>query len=514
MTKAVYKDDKNSRIYKALKNSTLTLMCQLVFLLVSFICRTIFTYLLGTEYLGVNGLFANIITILSFTELGIGTALVYRLYGPIVDRDYRKIAALMKLYRRIYGVIIAVILALGLAIEPFIHFIVQAPDINENIRLIFGLYLIQTAVSYMFVYKKTILIADQKSYVVNIYTQVFSIVQNAIQIIVLLINKSFVTYLMIGIVFNVISNIACSLRVDRDYREIKNYNDVRVDDDVIKGLLKDAKGLLYTKLAATAYSGTDNIFISIFLGIRYVGILSNYTLLLGIINGIMNKIFDSVTASIGNLISTGNKNELSGVVKKLFFVNAFLYGIVGLEMLFLLRTFVVKIWLTDEYYLPLSVVWIVIVEMILRSMHYPVYIARNAIGAFSEYKKSMVVLACLNIILDYFWVKPFGIIGLYLSTIICREITYFLDVLVLFRLKLNTSVITYYQYTLKWIMFLLVTVGTVFLFMKIVFLEGIAGILAYAVSFFVIYMAFFLVFFYRDDEFRFYYNLIRRIVKR
>ena len=38
-------------------------------LILQFVCRTIFIYTLAEEYLGINGLFENILKILSLTEL-------------------------------------------------------------------------------------------------------------------------------------------------------------------------------------------------------------------------------------------------------------------------------------------------------------------------------------------------------------------------------------------------------------------------------------------------------------
>lgn len=56
----------------------------------SIITRTIFVYVLGAEYLGVSGLFSNVLGVLSFTELGIGSAIVFSLYKPIAEMIMKK----------------------------------------------------------------------------------------------------------------------------------------------------------------------------------------------------------------------------------------------------------------------------------------------------------------------------------------------------------------------------------------------------------------------------------------
>lgn len=138
-------------------NSIVTLLCQMAYLIVSFICRTIFTNSLGAEYLGISGLFSNILTILSFAELGIGNALVYRMYTPLEKNDREKMIEYMRLYKKIYHLIIGVILFVGLLLIPFIPSMVVAPNVKENVSLLYILYLGQTLVTYILVYKKQFL---------------------------------------------------------------------------------------------------------------------------------------------------------------------------------------------------------------------------------------------------------------------------------------------------------------------------------------------------------------------
>ena len=89
------------------KNSALTMamssMRQLLTILLTFVSRTAFIYTLGAEYLGLNGLFSNILSILALSELGIGGAIAFYLYKPLADKDIDRIKVLMKFYRRCYN---------------------------------------------------------------------------------------------------------------------------------------------------------------------------------------------------------------------------------------------------------------------------------------------------------------------------------------------------------------------------------------------------------------------------
>lgn len=493
-----------NRTQKAILNSTITLSCQIVYLVVSFVCRTIFTKALGAEYLGVSGLFSNILTILSFAELGIGSALVYRMYEPLAKNDHEKLCQYMQLYKSMYHLIFVVILVAGLAIIPFIPYMVIAPDVKENVTLLYILYLAQTLVTYISVYKKSILIADQKSYVVNIYTQLFNIVMNIAQCVFLVVTHNFIIYCVLNIVFNFVNNVVCSYRADREYIYIRQKPKTKLSGDEIKRLFKDVKGLLLTKIASTAFSGTDNIFISAFIGIKYVGILSNYTVFSSIVNGVINKIFDAVTACIGNLVVTGEKSKSENVLKKLFFLNTTLYGYLSLAMFVLLREFVMSIWLDAEYDLSQTIVMLVLIELFFRSIHYPVYMTRNAMGCFSEYKGLFAASAVLNIFLDFVLVKPFGISGLYIATIICRGITYLIDIWVVYEQQLRVSIWNYLCMVFKWLAFLAICGFIMTKVSTMIILTGIIGFLLRGIVISCIYFILFLFVFSGTEEFKYY----------
>ena len=506
--------EKKGRTYSAVKNSTITLGCQFVFLIMSFVCRTVFTKTLGAEYLGVSGLFSNILTILSFAELGIGTALVYRMYKPLAEDDHKKLKLYVKLYKKIYTIIIIIILIVGIAIIPLLPRLVTAPNVKESITLLYVLYLLQTIDSYDCVYKKSILIADQKNYIVNLYTQAFNIAMNIAQCIFLVMTHNFVIYCALNIVFNLANNLACSVVADKQYPYLKGAADGELSRDEVHGLFKDVKGLLLTKIASVAFSGTDNIFISAFIGIKYVGILSNYTLILSTLNGITNKVFDSVTASIGNLVVSKEKEKSGEVLKRLFFLNTSLYGYICVGMLVLLRTFVMDIWLSAEYDLSQTLVTFVVIELFFRSIHYPVYITRNAMGSFSEYKILFSCMAILNILGDFLLVKPFGIVGLFVATIVSRGVTYMIDIYVVYKENLKIPIWNHLKMLLLWVAFL--TLCSYISMFLVGFIHGntILSFILKVITITIVYIVMYMAAFSRTAEFKYFMTLVRTLTNR
>lgn len=111
-----------SRTENSIRNTVTALVGQVATLVLSFITRTIFIKYLGASYLGINGLFSNILSVLSFAESGFGTAIIYALYKPLAENDQRRIVALMNFYAMVYRFIGIFILVVGMLLIPNLTF--------------------------------------------------------------------------------------------------------------------------------------------------------------------------------------------------------------------------------------------------------------------------------------------------------------------------------------------------------------------------------------------------------
>ena len=162
-----------SRTKLSIINLTVAMTGQVIGIIISFIARIYFIKILGAEYLGINGLFTNLLAMISLVELGIGPAIVFSLYKPLAESDVQKVKALMFLYKRVYVIIGSIIFVIGLSITPFLHFFIKdMPDIS-NLRLIFVLFLFNSSISYFYSYKRNLIIADQNRYIATIYRYSF-----------------------------------------------------------------------------------------------------------------------------------------------------------------------------------------------------------------------------------------------------------------------------------------------------------------------------------------------------
>ena len=199
--------NQNSRTTNVMRNIVGGVGGQMFASILQFVCRTYFIKLLSQSYLGVNGLFSTILSMLSLAELGIGPAIVFSMYKPIAENDELHIAKLMNFYKTAYRIIGLTVALVGVLLTPFLSFFIRDPGDVENIKLIFLLTVMNTAVSYFMAYKGAMLNADQKSYVTVIIRNIFAVVQNIGQIFVLILTHNYILYIIVNILTTLLANL-------------------------------------------------------------------------------------------------------------------------------------------------------------------------------------------------------------------------------------------------------------------------------------------------------------------
>ena len=196
--------EKSRTEYSAI-NTTVALISRIIAILMGFVTRVVFTHVLNENYVGINGLFTDILNVLSLTELGVGTAITYALYRPIAQKDIKQQQQLMRMYQNFYRATALCVTVVGLALIPFMDVLMKnRPDVDHLI-LIYLLYLANSVLSYLLVYKRTLIDAHQMNYIVLVYQTIFLLIQDVCQIIVLLVTRNFILFLSIYIICTVLS---------------------------------------------------------------------------------------------------------------------------------------------------------------------------------------------------------------------------------------------------------------------------------------------------------------------
>ncbi|MDY4114618.1 MAG: hypothetical protein SOY35_01745 [Blautia sp.] len=416
----------NSRTKTIYKNSIVTLICQIFQIFLAFVLRKIFISTLGVAYLGYNSVFANILQMLNLADMGIGVAITSFLFKPLADGDKERIATLMYLYKKVYNIMGFVVLAIGLVISIFLGTIISDATCNLGyLRILFYINLIGTISTYFLAYKRTLIIADQKSYIPNLVDMITDFAVSAAQIIYLLVKPNYIIYLVLAITKNIISNINISIRCDKEYGRIGN----NVSEEYVKEykpqIIQYVKEVFVSRIGATIFYSTDNIIISSFRGSLLVGYLSSYTMITVQLTTVVNQILASLQATFGNYIhSRKSLDEQLKMTNNYFCVNFIIGNFCMICFTLLVQPFV-SLFFGQTLVLPFStVIWLGVNLMLTILIQLPsqVFIIYKL---FNYDRPIIITSAILNIIISVVLVNPIGIDGVLIGTFVTSLIYLF-----------------------------------------------------------------------------------------
>ncbi len=484
-----------TRTENVVRNVNVALICQALNTVLGFVSRSFFIRLLGETYLGVNGVFANILTILNFAELGIGTAIVYNLYKPLSSHNEAQVGMLVNFYKRAYLCIAGIIFFVGIALTPFLQWLIsEQPDVKESIALLYVLYLFSTVVTYFNAHKKSLLNADQKQHINNIYRQAAHTAQIILQIVFLYFTRNYILYLMIQIICSITENILVAKQADHLYPFLKNYRNSHIDHGLFQSIKKDVGALTIYKLNSAVIHGTDNILITAMEknGVQAVGLYSNYLLISETLNTILGIFTNALTPSIGNLNTESDAGKKERVFYSTLYLCSWAYGMACSGIMAISDRFI-NAWIGPKYILDPWVVFAIALQLYIRSVHYPAYTYRVTCGLFVQSKYVPILTSVLNIGLSILMGKRWGLFGILFATSVARVFSIGIsDPYLVFKYVFQKKVFRYYAYYIR---YLILVVGGFFLGKWIcgfVLLEGWMGFIlsgiVYVMAFNVIYL--------------------------
>jgi O-antigen/teichoic acid export membrane protein len=498
----IMNSNNSSRTSNTIKSTAAGLVGYAVTYIATFIYRTVFIYLLGQTYLGIQGLFSNILSMLSLAELGISTAITFSLYKPIASNDKEKIKSLMHYFKIAYLIIGGLILLIGLSLTPFLDFFIkERPDIPESLILIYLLFIADTVVSYALVHKQAIIRADQKVYIISIATNACHILRDICQIIWLLIAKNYIPVLIIQILSTFLLNAYLANKANKLYPYLKDKNISKLDEESKRDITEKVKSLFFYKIGAFIVNGTDNLLISKFIGIITVGVYSNYNTLIAMIKTLTNYFIKAVTPSVGNYTATKTVKESEMLFYELNFLVFWIFSFCSAMFIGLINPFII-VWIGKDYLLDLKTVWIIILNFYLYGLHQNQLIYRNVLGLYTYCRWKPIVEAIINIIASLLFIKLFGLFGVFLGTtasFVCTSL--WVEPYVLYKYYFKASVKKYaLDYTVYFIYSLGVCVALYFITSKIQF-RGIFGLAVIAIVCLLFHTVTFFLLFSRTKEF-------------
>lgn len=410
------------RTKNSIINIVTSILSYIFLFLLNLIVRKILISTLGSEYLGINGLFNNILNMLSIAELGIGSSIIYHLYKPIAEKNHKKVTQLMSFYKRCYIYIALFILFAGIIISIFIPDIVGKVNIEYSVRFLFYLSLIDIVSTYLLSYKRSIFIAYQKYYVISMVHIVQVIFIGIVKIYFLYRTKSYVIFILISIIGNILENVLINHYANKKYSFINNYS-----GDIGAGLKKDifikVKGLMIHRISGVLIQSTDNIIISKFIGISMVGLYSNYSTIIVSLQSMITSIFNSISSSVGNLIATENNKKINETFDNIFFINGLLYIFSSSILLVSLQPFI-SIWVGNNYLISYTTVLLIVLSFFLQGNRKALDMFTSASGIFYENRLIPLIECFTNLSISVILVNFIGINGVFIGTIFSTIVSY------------------------------------------------------------------------------------------
>ena len=416
------------RAKKVIKNTIIIFGFYIVNILVNFLARKLFLDNIGLEYLGVMGVFTNIITLLSLSDLGVISAITYQLYKPVHDNDLSKIKYLIHKFDIYYRRIAIIILVIGVLFMIPMPYLLKDATINIfKLRIFFGLQLLTTLSGYLFASRKTLLFVYEQHYITVFFETLSNFIFSIVRIFVILYTRDYLLYLTVNILQIVASSIFIYFYSKRSFKFL-NDNSIIIKEYSIP-LFKDMKHMTISSMAGFIYSSTDNLIISAMIGINPVGLLSNYKLIPQILFDVIINVLKPVQASIGALVHGDDAESVQLDTFKIYtFMRFLIANYICISILLFTDDFI-SLWFGTQYRLSQITTWLIVIDLFISIVQGPIVNFVMAKGYFRHDRNIMIVGAIINLTISLLLVKPLGINGVLFGTIIAQLYHWFARIL-------------------------------------------------------------------------------------
>lgn len=434
----------NSRTKNTMINVATGICGKVATLVFAFAVRTVFIRQLGAEYNGLNALISNILSFLCLADIGLQNVLNFSLYSCIKKSDTGKILKNLKAFKRIYGFFALVIAGCGLIIIPLLPIIVKSSIPLSEIYIYYLLYLANSIATYLWIYKTTLLYADQNQHIINISMLITKVCTYTFQIVAIYLWKSMYIYLIIQIVFTVLQNLVLSRITEKKYSflgKLKGIEREPIEEEQKNNIVATIK----YRVSDVLLNNTDSIIISTLLGTLFAGYYANYYMLFQYVEGFVYTAGTGVIASVGNLAQEKDNASSYRNFKSLMLIYAVIAAVCAACFYNCTQVFI-PIWIGREYNLPDSFLIMMIAVFYLNISMSTVRLYREAMGIFTRVSGMMFVAAIINITLSIVLGLKFGLIGIVIATFTAKSLTqYWYESRLLFQTKFNINIWVYHK---------------------------------------------------------------------
>ena len=498
---------------KSFYNVIFSLGSYFITMIFTFITQALIVKILGIEYSGVNGLFTNILTMLSVAELGIGTAIIFKLYNPLAKENIEEIKSWMYFYKICYRYVALFVFIFGMIIIPLVPMIVGQTYIKENLYLLYIISLLDVVFSYIMTYKRSLLYADQKNYVINVVHIGYVLFMNICQILIIWFTRNYLYFLIIKLIYRLLENIVINVYVNKHYSYIKE-KAVPLSHSERQDIMERIKAIFIQKVSFIVNKGIDSITISFFLGVAMVGYYTNYNLVATTLCGIIFQMISGFMASIGNLLTEKNKEKSYSIYKVINLLNSSLTTICVVGFVCCVEPFI-KVWLGNDYVLPTGVIISFGIYIYADSIRRSITIYKEAAGICKEDKYVYIVMILINLIVSIVLCKFIGISGVILGTAISYLYLIFYSYpKYIFKKIFDRPISEYYKEKICFILIMIVTSLTNYFICSFINFGNILNLVFCIIMSFIITGISIITIFRNTREWKYFKDLVYKLFKK
>lgn len=416
-----------SRVKNSTRNIIYSMIAYIVQIVLGFIVRRYFIYYFGEQYLGLNTLFSNILSLLSLAELGFGTAIVFAMYKPMAENDVEKVRELMQYYKRCYFIIGFVVSALGLLVLPFMSFFeTKAPNVDINLYIVYLIFLFNSASSYFFAHRRSLFYVSQRNDLESKVNTCFNVFSTMLQLLVVFFIQNYYLYIAISGVVGLLNNVAVYFLTQKYYTEYLKKPKSYINKESRADINKNIRAMIFHKIGAAVVYSTDSIIIFVMLGSTVLGKYSNYLLITTYVTSLINLITSSVRGSIGNSIAKETKEDNYNLFNKLNFLYMWIVSFCTICIYVLADPFI-DVVLTKNNNISLTldnrILILICINFFTTTSRYMCGTFKECAGLFYQDRYKSIAEAIINLVVSICLTLLLGIEGVIIGTIVSNITT-------------------------------------------------------------------------------------------
>ena len=406
---------KLERTKNAARNIVFDGTLEIVNMLFPFVIRSVMLHYLGTEYLGLNGLFKSLLSFLNLAELGIGSAMVFSMYKPIAEDDTPTICALLRLYRTLYRIIGLVIAAVGLLLMPVLRNLIKGDlPSGMNLYILFLMNLGNTVVTYwLFAYKSSLLQAHQRRDVISKVGLIVRVTEYTLKILILVFTRNYYLYLSVQLVCQLAVNLLTAVCATKMYP--RYVTDGKLPKEKTLDIFRRVRDLFTSKLSATVFDAADTLVISAFMGLTILALYQNYYFIITALRMMLVVFLNACMAGVGNKLVMESKEANYRDLEKISLLFLWVLGVSSSMLLCMYQPFI-HIWMGEENMLAAGLVLCFVVYYYSMGANKLINMFKDAAGIWRVDRWRPLTAALVNLGLNLVTVRFLGLYGVLLSS--------------------------------------------------------------------------------------------------